>query len=47
MALRMSGDRNLTNHTYDEKFAMELSTRMKDYEKLLRIWLEKIRFDKQ
>lgn len=47
MALRMSGDRNLTTHTYDEEFAVELSARMKDYGKLLRNWLEKIRFDRQ
>ena len=47
MALRMSGDRNLTTHTYDEEFAVELSARMKDYGKLLRNWLEKIRFDRK
>ena len=42
MYLRMSGDRNLTIHPYDEEFAVKLSARMKDYGKLLRNWLGKI-----
>lgn len=42
MALRMSGDRNLTTHTYDEDFAILLACRMKDYGRLLRVWLDKI-----
>lgn len=42
MSLRMSEDRNLTIHPYDEEFAVELPARMKDDGKLLRNWLEKI-----
>lgn len=42
MALRMAGDRKLTTHTYDEAFAMLLTSRMKDYGRLLREWLDKL-----
>lgn len=42
MALRMAGDRNLTAYTYYEAFAMLLASRMKDYGRLLREWLDKL-----
>ena len=34
-ALQMVDDRNMTAHTYDEKYAIALAERIKDYEKLL------------
>lgn len=38
---------SVLNYEISEEFAVELSARMKDYGKLLRTWLEKIRFDRQ
>ena len=33
--LQMVDDRNMTAHTYDEKYAIELAERIKGYEKIL------------
>ena len=33
--LQMVDDRNMTAHTYDEKYAIELAERIKEYEKIL------------
>jgi nucleotidyltransferase substrate binding protein (TIGR01987 family) len=39
-ALEMVDDRNLTVHTYNEKLAIEIYSRLKSYERLLGEWLE-------
>lgn len=41
-ALRMADDRNLTTHTYDEAFALEMAGRVVKYEGLLWYWYEKM-----
>jgi len=41
-ALVMADDRNLTVHTYNEKLAIEIHSRVKPYFSLMRNWLEKL-----
>lgn len=41
-ALQMVDDRNLTTHTYDETFALEIAKRVIEYEILLREWYFKM-----
>lgn len=41
-ALQMVDDRNLTTHTYDETFALEIAKRVIEYEILLRKWYFKM-----
>ncbi|MBR2215228.1 MAG: HI0074 family nucleotidyltransferase substrate-binding subunit [Selenomonadaceae bacterium] len=41
-ALSMAGDRNLTAHTYDEKTAITIATRICDYEPLMRNWHQRM-----
>lgn len=41
-ALRMTDDRNQTVHTYNEKLAEDIASRLPDHAKLLRVWLERI-----
>lgn len=42
IALKMAEDRNLTAHTYDEEFAIELVGRMKTYFNLMKVWLDRM-----
>lgn len=42
IALKMVEDRNLTAHTYDEEFAIELVGRMKTYFNLMKVWLDRM-----
>lgn len=42
-ALHMADDRNLTTHTYDEAFALEIAKRVIGYERLLWDWYGKMR----
>lgn len=41
-ALQMADDRNLTTHTYDEAFALEIAKRVIAYEGLLWDWYRKM-----
>lgn len=41
-ALQMVDDRNLTTHTYDEIFALEIAKRVIEYEGLLWEWYRKM-----
>ena len=41
-ALQMVDDRNLTVHTYDEKWAVEIFERLKQHRPLLKKWLERL-----
>jgi nucleotidyltransferase substrate binding protein (TIGR01987 family) len=38
-ALEMADDRNLTVHTYNEKLAIEIYSRLRTYENILSCWL--------
>ena len=40
IALKMVDDRNLTVHTYNEKLAEEIFSRLKPYQALLAMWLD-------
>jgi nucleotidyltransferase substrate binding protein (TIGR01987 family) len=39
-ALEMVDDRNLTVHTYNEKLAVEIYSRLRTYQDILRCWME-------
>jgi hypothetical protein len=41
-AIRMTDDRNLTNHTYDEDLADEIFNKLPEYYALLKIWYDKL-----
>ncbi len=41
-ALEMADDRNLTIHTYNERLASDIYSRIKQYVDLLRVWMERI-----
>lgn len=42
-ALEMVDDRNLTVHTYNEKLAEEIYSRLRVYQDILESWLERLR----
>jgi len=42
-ALQMVNDRNLTVHTYNEALAVEIYTRMRDYQPVLELLIREIR----
>jgi nucleotidyltransferase substrate binding protein (TIGR01987 family) len=44
-ALKMVDDRNLTVHTYNEKLALEIYSRLHMYMTFLKIWLGKLSVD--
>lgn len=43
LALRMIDDRNLTAHTYNEALALAIFSRLPDYARLMRRWLNAMR----
>lgn len=43
IALEMADDRNLTVHTYNEKLAIEIYSRLRTYRDILMCWLEGLR----
>lgn len=46
-ALEMVDDRNLTVHTYNEKLAEEIYSRLRIYLDILNIWLDQLDLDNQ
>jgi nucleotidyltransferase substrate binding protein (TIGR01987 family) len=42
IALEMVDDRNLTVHTYNEKLAIEIYSRLRSYEDIFIYWLEQL-----